>query len=190
MKKFYIIFFWGLVCSVASAQSDVPIYRENTVASDVTARVGAEVKFDLSGRFGVTFKEDVRLKNDFSAFDKINSSIHLTNQITNYFKMGIGYTFMSILHDGRKRTDYKKYWDLRHRCEVDATFHYKVLRWKFILHERTLAVFRTQDYDKGEKVNPAFVLRSRLQTEYQLRNKPIKPYASFELSNKIGRAHV
>lgn len=168
-----------------AAQSDIPIYETEAITRDITARVGAEVKIDLTRTFSVTFEEELRLKNGFSEFDRSYSMINLTNRFNDYFKIGAGYTFMSIWHDGKKSTDYLKYWDIRNRFNFDLTFSYSLVRWKFILRERLLSTSRTGDYDKQEKVSPEYLLRSKLQVEYSLLSKPVKPYFSFELSNTL-----
>lgn len=184
MRKPFLIL---LLCclqafSMLSAQE---IYTQHESSSQLSGRIGFEVEKKLPYRFTLNWEEEVRFKNNLTALDRINSNLSVDYDCLKYLKVGVGYTFLAIYHDGKKSTNYQKYWDLRHRINADATLSYKYMRWKFSLRERFLTTFRTDDPDLLEKANPKMQLRSRIGAEYSFFNKPVKPFATFEISNTL-----
>lgn len=167
------------------SQNEVPVYETDTTQTDFRMRFGFDLKFKLWRGLSLSIEEDARLKNYLSGFDRSYTSATLAYRFNPYFKLGAGYTFMAIWHDGKKSTKYEKYWDCRQRVNLDIVGNISYMNWKFTLRERPLATFRTLSYDSGEKVSPEFMLRSKFEVEYTMRTAPLKPYFAAELSNTL-----
>lgn len=164
------------------------VYETDSTYTDVQMRFGFDLKFNLWRGLSLSVEEDARLKNNLSGFDRSYTYATLSYRFNPYFKFGVGYTFMAIWHDGKKSTDYEKYWDFRHRINLDFTGNVSTGRWKFTLRERPLATIRMLSYDPLEKVSPEYTLRSKVEVEYSAMTAPIKPYFAFELSNTLNHS--
>ncbi|MDE6147262.1 MAG: DUF2490 domain-containing protein [Bacteroidales bacterium] len=174
-----------LMAAEATAFDKEQVTESDTLMNDITGRVGLDFSFKVCRNLYVDIENSLRFRDDFRTFDRNYLTGSVSYKPIRYFKAGAGYTFMSIWHDGKKSTGYRKYWDLRHRAHADVSGILPVGRWKFTLRERAIATFRTLDYDPLEKVSPAFVLRSKISAEYTSRRLPLQPYVSVELSNTL-----
>ena len=183
IKQFCLLFSIFLGSTTLSAQ-DIIRY-DGITTNDVSARIGFEVKKEFPNKIALEWEEELRMKNYITSVDRINSTLALSYSGVNHLKFALGYTFIARWHDGKKSTNYEKYWDLRHRIYADLAGNYKYMRWKFTLRERFLTTFRTDDPNLLEKANPKMLLRSKLSAEYSIFGKPLKPYASFEVSNTL-----
>lgn len=176
----------SVLLAVDAASSDrEQVTESDTLTNDITGRIGLDFSFKVCRNLYVGVENSLRFRDDFRTFDRNYLTGSISYKPVNYFKAGAGYTFMSIWHDGKKSTGYRKYWDLRHRVHADVSGILPAGRWKFTLRERAIATFRTLDYDPLEKVSPAFVLRSKISAEYTSRRLPLQPYVSVELSNTL-----
>ncbi len=185
MKNKFLLFIILSLFIITNMKAQDIYHEPDTSYTDVTTRVGFSVRKELPRKFQITWEEELRTKSNVSEIDRIHSSLGVSYSGIEYLKLGLGYVFQSIWHDGKKKTNYEKYWDFRHRIEADVTGNYKYMRWKFSLRERFLTTFRTDDPNKLEKANPKMALRSRLYAEYSIFGKPLRPYASFEISNTL-----
>jgi len=161
------------------------IIESDTTQTDMTKRIGFEVNRVVSNGLSLTWEEEARFKNLSTEFDRLYSSLSLGYRVNTYFKIGAGYTLALIWHDGKKKTDYEKYLDIRHRINLDLIGNYRIGAWKFTLRERPVMVIRTDDPDLLEKSNPQWRLRSKVMAEYRIFGKPLKPYIACELSNTL-----
>lgn len=168
-----------------AAASEPQITQSDTLTNDLTGRLELEFDFKITRHLSFGIENSTRFKDSFRAFDRNYLTGSFSYKPIEYFKAGVGYTFMSIWHDGKKKTGYRKFWDLRHRAYADVTGILPVGQWKFSLRERALATFRTLEYDPLEKVSPQWLLRSRVYVEYASRRHPIYPYLSVEMSNTL-----
>lgn len=188
MKKLLLAVALCLFAVSATAQSYVSMPDERT--SDLRMRGGVSVNYKFHPRWTISLEEQARMKDCLRAFDRSYTTLGLDYKLNPYFKIGAAYRFMLIDHDGKKSTDYQKYWDLRHRAWLSFTGQYKLGQWKFSLREKPVMTFRTDDFVSGEKVNPAFLLRSKAEVSYKFFSKPLTPYLSFELSNTLNVPEV
>ena len=142
--------------------------ESDTTQTDFTTRVGFEVNRDLYRGLSLSWEEEARFKNLSTEFDRLYSTLNLGYRVNDYFKVGAGYTLALIWHDGKKKTNYEKYLDVRHRINLDFIGNYRIGAWKFTLRERPVVTIRTDDPDLLEKANPQWSLRSKLMAEYSI----------------------
>ena len=175
-----------IVPFMLQAQENLPEYNSSK-ENDLQFRTGFEVEKSICNRFAISWNEELRLKDNFSKLDRIYSDISLSMKATRWLKLSAGYTFISIDHEGKKKNNYKNYWNLRHRLTLGATFSYRTYtNWTFSLKERVQTTFLTEDnIDKREKSNPKWVLKSKVMAQYKIRRIPLVPYISVELCNTL-----
>lgn len=185
-RNIFILILLACISIPATLFAQEPLYLKEK-DNDFQFRVGAEVEKKFARKFGFHWSEELRVKNTFGDIDKIYSDFGFSYKPLEWLKLNLNYTFISMYHDGKKKTNYKKYWDLRHRTSLAATFSYKTISgWKFSLRERVLSTFYTKDdFHPDEKSDPAWALRSRVQAEYEFRHIPVTPYAYVEICNTL-----
>lgn len=171
-----------LYAGMASAQT---VTQSDTSSTDLTTRVGFELEKPIGRFWSLLWEEEARFKSNSSTFDRIYSGLTSYYGLSEYFKVGAGYTLMAIWHDGKKKSLYEKYWDYRHRANVDLAASYTYMQWKFSLRERMQMTVRTDEINTAEKTNPTYILRSKLGAEYSFFNKPLKPYLTVEFCNTL-----
>ena len=161
--------------------------RLSTKDNDVQLRAGFEFDKKVNRWLSVAWSEELRLKSNFTSLDRIYSDLSLGFKPTKWLKINADYTFIAIDHDGKKKTNFERYWDLRHRVTAGVTFTHKTLtNWEFSLKERVVTTFLTGDkYDKNEKCSPNVELRSKLMAAYKVRPVPVIPYVFVELCNTL-----
>lgn len=169
-----------------------PVEYADEVESDFKSRMSVDLTKKLTRRFSVSLNEELRLKNISKEFDRINSELSLSYKAFRWWKINLGYTYIVIDHDGKKKTNYTDYWDFRHRVDFSNTFSYKTLtNWEFSLREMIRTTFLTEEgLDKREKVNPEIILKSRFMVEYKFMSKPISPFVYIELYNTLNKPEM
>ena len=175
-----------LVPAGASAQDRQP-ERKYEKDNDVQLRTGFEVEKKISKRFSASWSEELRLKNNVRRVDRIYSDIAFSFKAAKWLRFSAGYTFISVDREGKKKDNYRNYWDLRHRVSLGTTLSHRYgMHWQFSIKERVQGTFLTEDdIDKREKSNPKWVLKSKLVAEYKFTDIPLTPYASVELCNTL-----
>ena len=168
------------------AQEDEVTYlteKEN----DLRLRTGLEFEKKLPRKFSIKFGEEFRLKESFTEVDRIHSEVDFSYDPFKWLKVSAVYRFTAIDHDGKKKTDFKKYWDLRHRMSFNVALIYRTCyNWKFSLKERVQSTFMSKHkYDPREKNSPMWVLRTKLQADYKFRHLPLAPFTYVELCNTL-----
>lgn len=168
------------------AQDKEPVYKSQK-NNDVRFRTGFEVEKKLPFRLSVVWKEELRIKDNFSELDRIYSDISVSFKALDWLKLSAGYTLITVDQEGKAADNYENYWDIRHRLTLSSTFIYETkTNWIFSLKERFQATFLTEDnLDEREKSNPKWVLKSRAMAEYKFRNIPLTPYTYVELCNTL-----
>ncbi|MGN0187082.1 MAG: DUF2490 domain-containing protein [Paludibacteraceae bacterium] len=181
-----------LICALVApihlcAQTQEPEVIENTEAltQDFSTRIGFDIGGVLYRNLSLKWEEEARFKTLSTTFDRLYSTLSLSYKVNPYFKTAIGYSFHLIHHDGKKSTNYEKYWLMRHRIYMDLTGSYHYNQWQFSLRERPMMTYRTDNPDLNEKANPHWQLRSKFMAEYTCISQPLKPYISVELSNTL-----
>ena len=170
---------------VAQEQEIEIVETTNALKQDFAPRIGFDIGGDLYHGLSLKWEEEARFKDISTTFDRLYSTLSLTYKFNTYFKTTIGYSFHLIHHDGKKSTNYEKYWVIRHRVYLDLTGSYHYNQWQFSLRERPMMTYRMDNPDPNEKANPDWHLRSKFTAEYTCVSKPLKPYISVELSNTL-----
>ena len=155
--------------------------------NDVQFRTGFEIEKKLTRRLSASWNEELRLKNDLHDIDRIYSDLGLTVKVKKWLKLSAGYTYIAVLHQGKKKDNYHNYWDSRHRVTAGVTFSYKTpTHWTFSLKERAqVTFFADDDFDKHEKSDPSWALKSKVTAGYACQRVPLEPYVSVELCNTL-----
>lgn len=184
LKRIIAILGLGACCIGINLYAQT-VVDQYTTKYDLSTRLGIAIDKDIYKGLSLSWEEEARFKNLSTEFDCLYSSLSMHYRINDYFKVGAGYTFILLWHDGKKKTDYEKYLDPRHRVNIDLVANYRIRKWKFTLRERSLMTLRTDDPDLLEKSNPNFKLRSKLSVEYSIFGQPLKPYLGCEISNTL-----
>lgn len=159
MKTFFILILLILL-PLFSAQS-------NNLEKDFTTRFGFNINGELYKGLTLKWSEETRLKQLSSEFDQLHSILSLNYKVNNYFRTGIAYSF--ILSDKL---------DMKHRGHLDLIGNYKINRWQLSLRERP-------EFTVSGKDNTKWVLRSKLQLDYQANSAPITPSLALEMTNTL-----
>lgn len=179
-----------LVVPIAYAQSEYPVYE--TKENDFQLRGGWSVTKGLTRKLNLEWSEEFRFRDNVGAFDRLYSEIGAEYTVLDWLKLQARYTHILINHKGKSKTNYKSYWDNRHRGTLGVTFYYKTYyNWRFSLRELVQVTSLDREwhgnklYDDGEKSNPKWVLKSRIKAEYAFRHVPFTPYAYVEVANTL-----
>lgn len=174
-----------LLSLTLGATAQEPFTPARSTTNDFRGRVeGAfewEVVDDLTLEAGV----QLRLNNDLATVDRIQTSVGANYEVNKYFDFGADY----VLINGYE-ADVKAWDKPRHRVNVNVRGKVKVGRVVLSLRERLQTTFRTDSVNRYEKMNPEFMLRSRLMAEYSIRHSRWSPYAMFELNNTLNAPKV
>lgn len=186
MIRKYIFALTACALLLPSAISAQTTTHDSAVSEcDLQARIGFDITKQIKKGLNVSWEEELRLRNTLGTVDRIHSSLGATYRITEWFRVGAAYTFIARWHDGKKSTDYEKYWDLRHRASADLMFTLKSGKWRFSLRERPQFTFRTDSVNTREKSKCDIVLRHRFKVDYKIFHLPLRPYVSVELSHTL-----
>lgn len=184
-KKYALIAALCLLAAPLTGWAQEPVYAPAETENDVQMRVGFDISKKITRGLDLTWGEELRLKNTLTAVDKVHSSLGLTYRINHFLRVGAAYTFISTWHDGKKSTDYAKYWDLRHRAHADVLFTVRSGKWRFSFRERPQFTFRTDSVNTREKSKVDITLRHRIKVDYTVHHLPLRPYVAIELSNTL-----
>lgn len=169
-----------------NAKNELPEYKSSK-NNDVQFRTGFEFSKKLNHGFSVAWNEELRIKDNISKIDRIYSDLSFALKANKWLKFSAGYTFISIDREGKKKDNYKNYWELRHRLTFGVSLSYHTYNnWVFSMKERVQATFLTDDeIDEREKADPKWVLKSKLMAEYKIQRIPLVPFVSVELCNTL-----
>ena len=180
MRKLIIAITALLCCASLSAQNIVPGI---TNSSDIRGRVGGAVEWEVAKDLSVEASLEMRLNNDFSNVDRLQTGIGLEYEVCKYFNVGADYLLINIHEPGAWKSP-------RHRANINLEGNIKAGRFEFALRERVQTTFRTDSVNRYEKMNPEMILRSRLSAEYNIRHSKWTPYLLFELHNTLNAPAV
>ena len=177
----YILTLCALMTALSlTAQEVVPrIVNSNDFRGRLEGAFEWEVVDDLSLKASL----EMRLKNDLSTIDRLQTGIGLEYEACKHFNLGVDYLLINTHEIGR--------WERpRHRANLNLEGKIKVGRFEFALRERVQTTFRTDSVNRYEKMNPELILRSRLSAEYNIRHSRWTPYLLFELHNTLNSPAV
>lgn len=180
MRKLIIAITALLCCASLSAQNIVPGI---TNSSDIRGRAGGAVEWEVAKDLKLEASLEMRLNNDFSNVDRLQTGIGLEYEVCKYFNVGADYLLINIHEPGAWKSP-------RHRANINLEGNIKAGRFEFALRERVQTTFRTDSVNRYEKMNPEMILRSRLSAEYNIRHSKWTPYLLFELHNTLNAPAV
>jgi hypothetical protein len=124
---------------------------------------------------------ELRTKNNASQLHRISFGLNAEYKFTKPFDIGVAYIF--ILYNDTRYSDYQP----RQRYQLYIEASQKIKRFKFSIREklqRTIKDERDRIDEYGfydtYKVNPEWILRSKIKVEYNIRKSSITPSFSIE----------
>ena len=170
-----------LTLGTLSAQEIEPGVRPAT--NDFRGRVEGAFEWEFAKDLSLEASVQMRLKNDLSTIDRIQTGIGINYEPIKYLNFGVNY----ILINGYDATAWDK---PRHRANVNVEGKVKAGRFEFSLRERMQTTFRTDSVNRYEKMNPEIMLRSKFNVSYSIRHSRWTPYLMFELHNTLNAPKV
>lgn len=158
---------------MAFSQTDVALDPE------FGGRVSVTVDKRIIQGLHISLEEEARFDNNFSGFDRLQTTLALSYKVHPNIKLGLGYALINGY--GSSSESFK---NPRHRfiAEVTGTIHYGY--WNFSLKERFQVTRRTGDFNVYQNPQNALTLKSRLKAQYKGFGK-VQPYAYFEVRNYL-----
>ena len=146
--------------------------------TDVGGVFSVRLNKDLNRSFGLSFEQEVRLLTNNTGFDRLTSSVGIDYTIVEGLKVGAFYNYMYLYN-----SDFL--YESRHRYYANLSYKHKINR-KLALSWRTRFQATRRDEDRGAyKTNPKYVLRNKLEAEYNILGTRWKPYFSVEATNSL-----
>lgn len=163
-----------LLAATAGAQE-----RRTVHENDFRARISFALTKQLGERTSVTWDEELRLKENWSALDRIYTTLGFAYDVRSWFKAAAFYTLIA-----NDRGDDRSM-EMRHRFYLELTASYKTGAWTFSLRERPQATIHTAHVDPNVAAETAWMLRHRMMAEYAISGTGFKPYAFIELTQTL-----
>ncbi|MCR5013310.1 MAG: DUF2490 domain-containing protein [Bacteroidales bacterium] len=166
---FIITAMFLLGSTAAMAQTD------EALETEFGGRVSAKLNKKLVNRLHLTLEEEIRFDNNFSQFDRLQTTLFLNYKLTDNIKVGLGYALINGYSSSSE-----SFKNARHRLMLDAKYTYKAGYWHFSLKERLQMTHRTGDFNEYQNPTNAITLKSRIKAQYKGLGK-WSPYAYFEI---------
>lgn len=158
---------------VANGQTDVALDPE------MGGRLSFAVDKKLAKGLHLRLEEELRMDNNFSAFDRFHTTLGLSYKVNSNVKIGIGYAMINPYS-----TTNNAFKNSRHRLMVDASYGLPLGNWRLSLKERFQVTYRTGDMNLYQNPRTALTLKSRLKLQYKGLRR-MEPYAYIELRNTM-----
>lgn len=162
-----------LLPNQAKAQTDV----------DLDPEIGGRLSFTLDKKITrglhLSLEEEVRFDNNFSSFDRSQTTVALSYKVNDNLKLGLGYAMINPYSSSNNA-----FKNSRHRFMFDVTGGIHFGNWRLSLKERFQATYRSGDMNEYQNPRTALILKSRLKLQYKGMRR-LEPYASFELRNTL-----
>ena len=173
MKKITLALIALLLMFCAEAQSDVALDTE------MGGRFSFSLDKKLTRGLHLSLEEEVRLDNNFRAFDRFHTTLGLTYKVNDNLKIGVGYAMINPYSssDGAFKSS-------RHRMMLDITGGLRWGNWRLSLRERFQTTYRCGDMNEYQNPRTDLTLKSRLKVQYKGLQR-LEPYASVELRNTL-----
>lgn len=170
-----VLLFCCFLCSTLMAQN-----------ADFGIWSGAEVSKKFTNGLKLNIEEEFRLRNDLRTMDKFETSIGLEYGLTSFLNAGVSYSLINYFHP---RDDFHEhnFFETRHRFNVYGEGEYTLGRFDLTLRERIQGTYRVLDSLSTAKINPKYVLRSKLGLTYNIKGLPLEPFAFLEFFNALDR---
>ena len=158
---------------VAAAQDDVQLDPE------FGGRIAFSLDKKLTRGLHLQLEEEARMDNNFSAFNRLHTTVSVSYKLNRQFKFSAGYAMINPYSSTNRA-----FKNTRHRLMLDAKYTLRYGDWQFSLKERLQATFRTGDFNVYQRPQPELALKSRLMAKYKGLG-PVEPYASLELRHSL-----
>ena len=187
------LFFIGLFCILSLALL--------APKDDLGIWTSVELEKKIFRDFDVSLEGEFRSRDKLTEVARWSGTAGMVYRITNWLKAAGGYTYIHYNHPSEitgKGNIITEYWQPKHRFHLQLTGKVSLSRFTFSLRERWQYTDRPSqsvskfDGDDGSPKNDEYVrgkgknvLRSRLQTSYNIPKCNFTPYASCELTHLL-----
>lgn len=168
------LFFSGFI----QAQTDVKDDPE------FGARISLGLDKKIVKGLHITLEEEARFDNNFSSFDRLQTTLGIQYKVHNNIKLGLGYAFIAPYSPSNAA-----FKNLRHRLMADITGTLKMGNWNLSLKERFQWTYRMGDINLFQNPRNLLGLKSRLMLKYK-GGRIIEPYVSVEVRNVFNAPSV
>jgi len=152
---------------------------ETALDPEFGGRISVNVDKKITRGLHVSLEEEIRFDNNFSSFNRLQTTLGINYKIHPNIKLGVGYSLIN----GYSNTS-QAFKNARHRIMVDVKGTLKVYSWNFSLKERLQLTHRTGDYNVYQNPANALMLKSRLMAKYVGLGR-MEPYVSLEMRNYL-----
>lgn len=154
-------------------------YGQDDVTFDTGARISGGVSWSIiPKRFSVSLDEELRIKDNFSNFNKSYTSAAAEYRILPFLKTEASYSFIMTKNSSGV-------WRNRHRGALSLTGTWSPGRWKFSLKEKLQATYKAYDINLFQAPRTDLALKTRIKVSYDFRHSRWEPYASVEIRNTL-----
>ena len=146
--------------------------------TDAGGIFSVQLNKDLNKRTSISLDEEVRLLSNNTGFERFTSGVGIEYNIIKKLKAGVFYNFMYMYNNNFL-------YEIRHRYYVNLSYKQKIDR-KISLTLRTRFQGTNRDETRGEyKTNPKYVLRNKLEADYNIPGSRWNPCFSVEATNSL-----
>ncbi len=169
--------------SIIACQLLLPNHAKAQTDVDLDPEIGGRLSFTLDKKITrglhVSLEEEVRFDNNFSSFDRFQTTVALSYKVNDNLKLGLGYAMINPYSSSNNA-----FKNSRHRLMLDVTGGIRLGNWRLSLKERFQATYRSGEMNLYQNPRTALILKSRLKLQYKGLRR-LEPYASFELRNTL-----
>ena len=158
----------------------VSVWAQTEIKNDAEfgARVAVSVDKKIAKSLHVSLEEEVRLDNNFTNLDRLQTTLELNYKVHRNIKLGVGYSMIN----GYSPTN-QAFKNTRHRFMADVTGTLHFDHFNISLKERFQVTHRTGDFNPYQNPKNALMLKSRLM--FKLKCDSWEPYAYVEMRNYL-----
>ncbi len=151
-------------------------------------RASIGVDYKIKKGLHLTLEQEIRADENFSALNRLQTTLGLTYKPVSWLKLGAGYSYISPFKTNKELDDgtlYTGFWNPRHRGYADVTGYYRVGDFQFSLKERLQYTYNSDASMNIYQSNPkAWALKSRLGVKYKGWKK-VEPSLSLEIRTAL-----
>ncbi|MBO6034396.1 MAG: DUF2490 domain-containing protein [Paludibacteraceae bacterium] len=193
-----VLAFFAFVFAIGAVQAQTFKYDNAKSYNVGQIRTGAEFHYRPVKGLSLVVTPEVYLdfynsSNDqVKVINRINGSFEIGYKVNRYFKFSAFYTCLGVYHNAKEGRGVARFWEAKHRVGLNVKGTLPIGRFKLSLREQFRTTFRPMIYnetyfDYEEKQFAAMELRSRIKLEYDVFSKPVKPFVSVEMANRLNQ---
>lgn len=154
-------------------------YGSADTGFDTGAWISGGLDWDIiPKKLGISFDEEIRLKDNFSNPNKAYTNAALEFRALPWLKAETSYSFILTKNSS-------DVWKKRHRAAFGLTATARFGRWKLSLREKLQATYKDYDVNLSQTPQTDLALKSRLKLSLDLRHSKWEPYVSAEIRNTL-----